>query len=285
MNGAREDKWKSNDTVHGLRLFKRPFYTSDQLNKNLLFGIRPVMEAVQAGKEIEKIYIQQDISHALINELKQLLKKRNLIYQHVPVEKLNRLTQKNHQGAVCFLSEITYHRTEDIVPAIFEKGEVPLLVILDRITDVRNFGAIARVAECAGVHAIIIPLRGAAQVNGDAMKAAAGALNRIPVCREENLKWVMQFLKDSGIEVVACTEKTDDGIYEADLRGPVAFIMGSEEDGVSGEYMKRADRKLKIPMMGEIASLNVSVATGIVLYETLRQRKAKSGAGSGIHND
>jgi len=243
--------------------------------KNLLFGIRPVMEAIAAGKEVEKVMLQQDLQHPLMNELKQLLRQKGMTYQHVPVEKLNRLTAKNHQGAACFLSVITYYRLEDIVPAIFEKGETPLLLILDRITDVRNFGAIARAAECAGVHALVIPARGAAQVNGEAMKAAAGALNRIPVCREENIKLVIQFLKDSGIEVIACSEKARETIYSSNLTGPAAFIMGSEENGVSEEYLRRADKKIKIPMMGEIASLNVSVAAGIVLFEAIRQRTEK----------
>lgn len=242
------------------------------MSKNILYGIRPIIEAVEAGKEMEKIFIQHDLHHTLVNELKQLLKAKGLTYLHVPVEKLNRLTAKNHQGAVGFLSEITYYRLEQIVPGIFEKGEMPMIVVLDRVTDVRNFGAIARVAECAGAHAIVIPSRGAAQVNGDAMKAAAGALNRIPVCREENLKWVIEFLKESGIQVVACTEKTNNTVYDADLTGPIALIMGSEEDGVSPEYLKRVDQKLKIPMQGEIDSLNVSVATGVFLFETLRQR-------------
>lgn len=233
------------------------------------------MEAIAAGKEVEKVMLQQDLQHPLMNELKQLLRQKGMTYQHVPVEKLNRLTAKNHQGAACFLSVITYYRLEDIVPAIFEKGETPLLLILDRITDVRNFGAIARAAECAGVHALVIPARGAAQVNGEAMKAAAGALNRIPVCREENIKLVIQFLKDSGIEVIACSEKARETIYSSNLTGPAAFIMGSEENGVSEEYLRRADKKIKIPMMGEIASLNVSVAAGIVLFEAIRQRTEK----------
>lgn len=247
-------------------------YKLNKLNKNLLFGIRPLIEAIEAGKEVDKIFIQHDLNHALINELKQLLKKRNLIYQHVPVEKLNRLTNKNHQGAVGFLSEITYFKVEDIVPGIFEKGEVPLLLILDRITDVRNFGAITRVAECAGVHAVVIPSRGSAQINGDAIKASAGAISRIPICREDNIKWVIQFLKDSGIQLIACTEKAKETVYAANLTVPLAFIMGSEEDGVSGEYLKLSDLKLKIPMMGDISSLNVSVATGIMLFEAIRQR-------------
>ena len=230
------------------------------------------MEAIESGKEMEKIFIQHDLHHTLLNELKQLLKKKGLHYQHVPVEKLNRMTAKNHQGVMAYVSEIAYYSLEQIVPVIYEKGEVPLLVILDRITDVRNFGAIARVAECAGAHALVVPSRGGAPVSGDAMKASAGALNRIPVCREDNLKWVMEFLKESGIAVVACTEKTTNSLYDADLTAPLALMMGSEEDGVSPEYLKRAGSKLKIPMMGSIASLNVSVAAGIFLFEAVRQR-------------
>ena len=210
-----------------------------------------------------------------INELKSLLKKSNTIYQAVPVEKLNRLTKNNHQGVVCFISEVTYYKIEDIVPQIFEDGKSPLLLILDRITDVRNFGAIARSAECAGADAIIIPSKGAAQINSDAIKTSAGALHGIKVCRENNLKDVIEYLKESGISVIACTEKTDDSIYTADFSLPVAIIMGSEEDGISGEYLKRCDKKVKIPMAGKISSLNVSVATGIILFEVLRQRRFK----------
>ncbi len=242
---------------------------------SLTYGIRPVIEAIQSGKEIERIFIQQGLNNSLINELKILLKKNNIVYQAVPVEKLNRLTRNNHQGVVCFISEVNYYKIEDVVPQIFEEGKIPLLLILDRITDVRNFGAIARAAECAGVDAVVIPSKGAAQVNADAIKTSAGALHRIKVCRENNLKEVIEFLKQSGIQVVACTEKTESIIYAADFSIPVAIIMGSEEDGISGEYLKRCDAKVKIPMSGKISSLNVSVAAGIVLFEVMRQRNFK----------
>lgn len=239
---------------------------------NLIYGTRAVIEAIQAGKEPEKIFIQQNLNNALMSELKKLLKDHDIVFQLVPVEKLNRLTGKNHQGVVCFLSNIAYHSLEQVIPTVFESGKIPFFLILDRITDVRNFGAIARTAECAGVDAIIIPSRGAAIINADAVKTSAGALLKIKVCRENNLKLVIEFMKQSGIQVVACTEKTNDLIYAADFTAPTALIMGSEEDGVSTEYLKRCDKRVKIPMAGEIASLNVSVAAGIVLYEVIRQR-------------
>jgi len=239
----------------------------------LLFGTRAVIEAVKAGKEIDKLLMQSGLNNELSNELKTLIRDFNIPFQYVPAEKLNRVTGKNHQGVIAYISEITYQNIENIVPGIFEEGKVPLLLILDRITDVRNFGAIARSAECAGVNAIIIPSKGAAQVNGDAIKTSAGALHKIPVCRSENLKNTIDYLKSSGISIVSCTEKTDSYYYDLDLTLPVAIIMGSEEDGISGEYLKRSDFKAKIPLMGEIGSLNVSVASGIILYEALRQRK------------
>ncbi|MEO5570021.1 MAG: 23S rRNA (guanosine(2251)-2'-O)-methyltransferase RlmB [Bacteroidia bacterium] len=264
-----------------LRIWNFIFFTQDCLlnshiiNSNLTYGIRPVIEAIQSGKEIERIFIQQGLNNPLMNELKVLLKKNNVVYMAVPVEKLNRLTRSNHQGVVCYLSDITYFKIEEIVPQIFEEGKSPLILILDRITDVRNFGAIARAAECAGADAIVIPSKGAAQINSDAIKTSAGALHRIKVCRENNLKEVIEFLKQSGIAIIACTEKTNDLIYSVDFSSPVAIIMGSEEDGISGEYLKRCDQKVRIPMSGKISSLNVSVATGIILYEVMRQRAYK----------
>jgi 23S rRNA (guanosine2251-2'-O)-methyltransferase len=202
-----------------------------------------------------------------------LLKKNNIPYQYVPVEKLNRLTSKNHQGVVGYLSTVTYHKIQQILPTLFEEGKTPLLLILDRITDVRNFGAIARTAACSGVHAIIIPSKGAAQINADAIKTSAGALHTIPVCRENNLKDVIAFLRESGLQVISCTEKTKDVYYSHDYTLPVAIIMGSEEDGISSEYLKASDAHAMIPLMGDIGSLNVSVATGIILYEAVRQRQ------------
>ncbi|HVA97520.1 MAG TPA: 23S rRNA (guanosine(2251)-2'-O)-methyltransferase RlmB [Bacteroidia bacterium] len=244
--------------------------TSEQ--SNLLFGLRPVIEAINSGKEIDKLFVQSGLSGGTFHELKKLLAEKNIYYQYVPIEKLNRLTSKNHQGVVCVLSEISYQHIDEILPWLFENGKNPLILILDRITDVRNFGAIARSAECAGADAIVIPARGAAQVNGDAMKTSAGALHKIPVCRSENLKETIEYLKNSGVQIMACTEKASDYYYSADFSLPTAIIMGSEEDGISPEYLKRSDVKIRIPLMGEIGSLNVSVATGIVLYEAVKQR-------------
>lgn len=239
---------------------------------NLIFGTRSVIEAVNAGKDIEKILVQKGLSNELYNQLRQALKGQTVPIQFVPPEKLRRITEKNHQGVIAYLTEITYYDTETLLAEVFEKGKVPLVLLLDRVTDVRNFGAIARSAECAGVDFIIIPSRGAAQINGDAIKTSAGALHRLKVCREDNLKTTIEYLKESGLQVIACHEKTDQLIYEADFTKPTLVMMGSEENGISNEYLKRSDIQVKIPMPGTIASLNVSVATGIVLFEAVKQR-------------
>lgn len=238
----------------------------------MIFGLRPVIEALKAGKEIDRLFVQNGLKNELFGEMMSMLKKHNVLYQYVPLEKLNRLTTKNHQGVVGYISSIEYHKIENILPAVFEAGKTPLLLILDRITDVRNFGAIARTAECAGVDAIIIPQKGAAQINADAIKTSTGALHKIPVCREENLRQVIEYLRESGLQVIACTEKTSDNYYQLDFTLPVAIMMGSEEDGISSEFLKLADAHAKIPLLGEIGSLNVSVATGVMLYEVVRQR-------------
>jgi len=239
---------------------------------NLIFGMRAVIEALNAGKDIEKIILQKGLSNELYNQLRQALKGQTIPIQFVPPEKLKRVTDKNHQGVVAYLTEITYYNVEELLTRVFEKGRIPLVLIVDRVTDVRNFGAIARSAECAGADFIIIPSRGSAQINGDAIKTSAGALHRMKVCREDNLKNVIEYLKESGLQIVACHEKTEELIYDVDFRKPSAIIMGSEENGISGEYLKRSDEQVKIPMSGTIASLNVSVATGIVLFEAVRQR-------------
>ncbi len=241
-------------------------------NDSLVFGLRPIIEALRAGKEIDRLFVQTGLKNELFGELMSLLKKHNVPFQYVPIEKLNRLTSKNHQGVVGYVSSVTYQKIQELLPLLFESGKTPLLLILDRITDVRNFGAIARTAECSGVHAIIIPKRGAAQINSDAMKTSTGALHTIPVCREDELKDVISFLRESGLQVIACTEKATDMYYQHDYTLPVAIIMGSEEDGISTEYIKAADALVKIPLQGQISSLNVSVASGVVLYEAVRQR-------------
>lgn len=232
------------------------------------------MEAIESGKEIESLFIQRGLGGGLFQELKQLLKEHDISYQQVPVEKLDRITRKNHQGVIGVISPITYFKVEQIVPMLYEKGETPFLLILDGVTDVRNLGAIARSAECAGVHALVLPKRGSAEVNPDAIKTSAGALYKIDVCREDNLNHTVKFLQESGVRVIVCTEKTTETIYQQDFTGPLALIMGSEYDGVSNELLRVADDLAKIPMYGEIGSLNVSVATGVVLYEAIRQREA-----------
>ena len=251
---------------------KRPEYTTGA-EKDMIFGTRAVIEAIRAGKEIESLLIQKDLQNELIQELKETAAEHGVPYVRVPVEKLNRVTRKNHQGVVCFLSPIIYASLDNVVNSAFSEGRMPLLILLDRITDVRNFGAIARTAECMGVDALVIPSRGSAQINSDAMKTSAGALNFIPVCREPNLKQTIRYLQDSGIQIIACTEKAEKSSWESNLQGPVALLMGSEEDGISPEYIKLSDGGIKIPLQGQIASLNVSVATAMCLYEVARQRR------------
>ena len=240
--------------------------------KNYIFGIRAIIEAVEAGKTIDKLFIQKGLHNDLFAELWKLVREKRINYKHVPLEKINRLTRKNHQGVFAFISPIDFHNIEDVIPKLYEEGKNPLILVLDRITDVRNFGAIARTAECAGVDTILIPEQNSAAINGDAIKTSAGALHKVTVCRTWNLKLALQFMKDSGIQLIGCTEKTQDTMYKPDYTSPSAIIMGSEEDGVSPEFLKMCDARAKIPMNGKIASLNVSVATGVILYEALRQR-------------
>lgn len=240
---------------------------------NLIYGIHPVIESIRAGKEFDKLFIQKGLRGDHMAELYALLKDLEIPYQHVPVEKLNRLTRKNHQGIVGFASVVSFQPIEEVVQMIFEKGETPLVLILDRITDVRNFGAIARTAECAGVHAILFPMQSSAQINADAMKTSAGALNNIPVCRSKNLSRSIDYLKNAGLQLVAATEKTEALLYDVDFTPPTAIVMGSEEDGVSEAYLRKCDHKVQIPMHGQTASLNVSVASGLMIYEAIRQRR------------
>ncbi|MBJ11405.1 MAG: 23S rRNA (guanosine(2251)-2'-O)-methyltransferase RlmB [Flavobacteriales bacterium] len=241
--------------------------------ENAIFGLRPIIEAIQAGKEIDTLFIQKGLKNELFQELWQLVRARKVNYKHVPVEKLNRLTRKNHQGVFAFISPINFHKTDNIIQNVFEKGENPLFLVLDRVTDVRNFGAIVRTAECSGVQAIIVPEKGSAAINGDALKTSAGALHNIPICREFNLKATIEYLKNCGLQIIGCTEKTEEKIYQLNFNLPTAIIMGSEEDGISTEYLKLCDYKAKIPMNGTIGSLNVSVSAGVILYEAVRQRQ------------
>lgn len=238
----------------------------------MIYGTRAVIEAIHAGKQIEKIMIQSGLVNDLIKELINIAKEKKAPYTFVPAEKLKRLSTKNHQGVICLLSSVSYASVEDLIDKAFSEGREPLFIILDRITDVRNFGAIARTAECAGVDGIIIGEKGSAPITSDAMKTSAGALNHLPVAREKDLKKTIRLLRDSGIKIVACTEKASKEIYHIDVSGPVALIMGSEEDGISDALLRDADDLAKIPMKGKIGSLNVSVAAGIIVYEVVRRR-------------
>lgn len=237
-----------------------------------IFGIHAVKEALHAGRELERVLIRRGPGSANFRQLTAELKRAGIPVQQVPVEKLNRVTGKNHQGVIAWLSQITYARIESLLPAVYESGEDPLVLVLDRVSDVRNFGAIARSAECAGVHAIIVPTSGSASINPDAVKTSAGALHRVPVCRVEDLAGTLRFLRESGLGLFAATEKAEQTLFQTDLTGPAAIIMGSEEDGISNRLLKEAETWVSIPMKGTISSLNVSVAAGIMLFEVVRQR-------------
>ncbi len=241
----------------------------------MIFGTRAVIETIRAGKPIEKIFIQSGLANDLIKELVTEAKQKGVPYTFVPVQKLERFSYKNHQGVVCQLAAVTFTPLQTLIDHAYHQGREPFFILLDRITDVRNFGAIARSAECAGLDGIIVGEKGNAPITGDAMKTSAGALSHIPVCRERDLKKTIQQLKDNGMTVVACTEKSDQPIYNIDLNKPVVLLIGSEEDGVSPEFLKLADQLAAIPQRGKISSLNASVAAGIAIFEVLRQKAYK----------
>ena len=237
-----------------------------------IYGIRAVMEAIEAGKDIDHLLIKKDLSSDLAAELLAVAKQYGIVTRRVPVEKINKITRKNHQGVVAVLSAVTYYKLEDIIPDLYEQGKLPFIVLLDGITDVRNFGAIARTCECAGVDAIVIPEQGSVSVNGDAIKTSAGALHHIPVCREKNILSAVKFLKNNGLQVVAANEKTSTLYTQADFTSPVALVMGAEDVGISPEVLRQCDTLVAIPEYGHISSLNVSVAAAIMIYEVVRQR-------------
>lgn len=240
--------------------------------EHFIFGIRPLIEAIQNGEKPEKVLLQQGLQGENFQELFQLIRNGKIPFQMVPAEKLNRVTKKNHQGVVAYISTISYARLHQLLPKVFEEDGLPLLVLVDRITDVRNLGAIARSAECFGAHALVVPEKGSAPVNADAMKTSAGALAKLPVCREPNLLEAIAFLKESGVKVIAATEKADKTVNKVSLTGPVAIVLGSEDKGLSRAILTMADETVSIPIAGSISSLNVSVAAGILLYEASRQR-------------
>jgi 23S rRNA (guanosine2251-2'-O)-methyltransferase len=240
--------------------------------KDLAFGTWPVIEAIKADKDVNKIILQKGIQSEQLPELMKLIKEKDIPFQWVPIEKLNKITRKNHQGVIAFLSPVTFQNIENIIPILFEEGKVPLIIALDGVTDVRNFGAICRTALCMGVHAIVIPDKGSALINADALKTSAGAIHSLPICRVPNLKTSLQYLKDSGIKIMAVTEKANKELFKVSFSEPTVLLMGSEDTGISEAYVKLADEKIKIPIQGNIQSLNVSVAAGMVLYECFRQR-------------
>jgi 23S rRNA (guanosine2251-2'-O)-methyltransferase len=245
-----------------------------QKESDCIFGLRPVIEAIKAGKQIDRLLIKQGLQGALYHELMTEVSKHNIVYQIVPLERIELVTRKNHQGVLAWLSLIEYQNIANLLPMIYEKGEDPLLIALDGVSDVRNFGAITRSAEGLGAHAIIIPEKGSARITADAIKTSAGALHSFPVCREKSVLRAIEFLRDSGLKIICAMEKSGIAASEADLKGPVVLIMGSEDKGISRELIALADQKIRIPMKGSIGSLNVSVAAGILIYEITRQRSS-----------
>lgn len=237
-----------------------------------IFGLRAIIEAIEAGKDIDKILVKKDINGDLARELLAKAKEYGVLVRRVPVEKLNRITMKNHQGAVAVLAAVPYMRLENIVPTLYEEGRTPMMIVLDGVTDIRNFGAIARTACCAGANAIVIPSRNSVSITADAVKTSAGALFHIPVCRENTTLEAVRYLKLNGYKIVAATEKGAVDYTRIDYTVPVAIVMGAEETGISSEVLIEADDLAAIPMRGAISSLNVSVAAGVMIYEAVRQR-------------
>lgn len=238
----------------------------------VVFGIRAVIEAIESGKQVDKVLMKKGLGGELARELLSVTREYNVPVQRVPVERINKVTRKNHQGVIAFMAAVDYYHVDDIVPALYDEGINPLVVVLDGVTDVRNFGAIARTCECAGVNCIVIPERNSVSVNADAVKTSAGALNYLPVCRERNLVKAVQYLRDSGFKVMGASEKTDLNYTKADFTGPVAIVLGAEDTGISTDVLKLCDTLVAIPEFGQINSLNVSVAGGIMIYEVVRQR-------------
>jgi 23S rRNA (guanosine2251-2'-O)-methyltransferase len=239
---------------------------------NQIFGIRAIIEAINAKKEIDKVFVQKEAQGDLMQDLMKTMKRNNINFSYVPVEKLNRLTPNNHQGAVATIAPISFVSLETMVESVIESGKKPLFLILDQLSDARNFGAIIRTAECTGVDGIIIQKQGSAPVNGDTVKTSAGAVFNVPICKVDHIKDAIFYLQESGIKTVAATEKTENHIYDINFNEGVAIIMGSEDRGVNPSVLKIVDEKAKLPMFGTIESLNVSVACGAFLYEALRQR-------------
>lgn len=237
-----------------------------------IYGIHAVLEALEAGKDIDKIFLSKTLNEETSKDISARARQLRVPVQRVPVQKIDRITRRNHQGVLAMMAAVTYYRVEDLIPQLFDQGENPFLVVLDGVTDVRNFGAVARTCECAGVSAIVIPDRDSVSVNADAVKTSAGALNYLPVCREHNLVNAVKLLRDSGFKIVGTGDKSQISYTQSDYTGPVAIVLGAEDKGISPEIMKLCDTQVLIPEFGHINSLNVSVAGGIIIYEVVRQR-------------
>lgn len=247
---------------------------NDKPQKQFIFGLRAVAEAIEAGQTIDKLLVRKELRSEMVDELLALARENSVPVQRVPIERLDRITRKNHQGVVAMMAAIDYCTVEQLVPMLFDNGDNPFIVVLDGITDVRNFGAIARTCECAGVNAVVIPERGSVSVNADAVKTSAGALNYLPVCREHDLVRAIRYLRNSGLRIVGTSDRNAVRYTQADYTGPVALVLGSEDDGISPQVMRMCDDCVAIPEFGNIHSLNVSVAAGIMTYEVVRQRLA-----------
>mgnify|MGYP001295522599 CR=1 FL=1 len=238
-----------------------------------IYGIRPVTELIESGKEIDTIYLQKDIKTEWAINVKKKCKEREINIKIVPKYKLNRLTKKNHQGIIGIASSIVFQNFENLLSLTFEKGEFPLFILLDRITDVRNFGSICRSSEAMGVHGVIIPRKESAQINEVAIKASAGSITNMNICREIDLEKTIKIAKESGLTVVGCSEKSTKNIHKIALDKPVLIIVGSEKNGISKNLIKLCDEIGKIPICGKTQSLNASVAAGIIIFETVKQRQ------------
>jgi len=237
-----------------------------------IYGIRAILEAIQAGKEIDKIYLQKGLQGNLAQQLQAMARKNGVRISYVPEQRLERFRDRNHQGAVATISPVEFLEYQTLIDQVLSQKEAPLLLLLDGISDVRNLGAIIRTAACTGVDGIILPVSGSAPVTADTIKTSAGAVFNLPMAKTPHIKDAVFYLQASGVQVLAASEKAQDSVFETDLTPATAIIMGSEEDGVSPAYLKKCDLTVNIPMQGQTASLNVSVATAIIVYEAVRQR-------------
>lgn len=252
-------------------------YRNSAPNEDLVYGLHAVQSVIESGKTINKIMVQKDAKNPELQNVLHEARKRDIIVQYVPKEKLNKFTNGNHQGIVCLTAPVEYDTVDQVLPMIFESGNDPMLIVLDGVTDVRNLGAIARTAYCAGADALVIPGQGNASVTSDAVKTSAGALLELPVCREKNLRKSLEYIKDSGIRIVAVTEHAKENLFEADLKGPLCLILGSEEEGISPTYRNLSTTEVRIPMVeNKVGSYNVGIAAAMVLTEWIRQNTAQA---------